>query len=217
MTNFNNPEYYASFRPIEEDNHDDGTPRSKGSAFDLKSRVGKKEDEKQFRNHDVIKRSTGTVYLRKDNATYDVEPEPKKEPVLNADGTVKRGRGRPPGKYGSYKKKIQEALKEHSFSSKDQLDELSSLALTNYIGKAALRNATNNDNHDEKMKAIRRTSKIHNAARKIAKKAQWAEEVETPIEEETVQPVKNNTVSYDIDKLSFSSIVNSALDTTKGN
>ena len=214
MTHFNNPEYYASFRPIEEDNHDDGTPRSKGSAFDLKGRVGKKEDEKQFRNHDVVKRSTGTVYLRKDNATYDVEPEPKKEPVLNADGTVKRGRGRPPGKYGSYKKKISEALDSYSILDESELNELSSLKMADYIGRASLKNA-NAKSHQERIKAILRVPKISKAAHKIARKANYAESVEDNTSPD--EQVNESTVRYDLDKLSFSSIVNAAVDTTKGN
>ena len=95
---FNNASSYESFKPIQEDTHSDGTPKSTGNAFDIKNYINKKkQDEKNYRNHDAVKRSTGTVYLRKDNAVSD-EPEVKKEPVLNADGTVKRGRGRPAGK-----------------------------------------------------------------------------------------------------------------------
>lgn len=204
MQPFSNPEKFESFRPLTEDTHSDGTPKSTGNAFDVKAYIAKKKEEPKFSNHNVTKRSTGTVYTRKDDAKVAEEPVVKKEPEKNADGSIKRGRGRPPGKYGSYKKKISEALANHSMEFGQEINELSSLTLKNYIGGAAMKSATANT-HQDKMKAIRRVGKIENAARKIAKKAQWAEETEV-----------KEQVQYDLDNLSFSSIVNSAVDTTKG-
>jgi hypothetical protein len=118
----------SSFRPaqIEEDYHDDGTKKSTGNAFDLSALKKKKDDDgANLRNHDKIKTSTGAVYKRKENAvgadTTDVkQPE-------------KRGRGRPPGKYGSYKKRIKEALEAYSVDlDEEQLDELSKETLVKY-------------------------------------------------------------------------------------
>lgn len=92
-----------------------------------------KKEKKDYEKHDSKKLSTGTVYTRKSDYVPP-EPEVKKEVKYNEDGTVKRGRGRPAGKYGNYKKKIQEALERYG---QDQLDELSKQTLGNYIKKSS--------------------------------------------------------------------------------
>lgn len=142
-------------RIIVESNDDDkdDTPRSKGNAFDWRGMVAKKKEE-ALRNHDKEKTATGTVYKRRDDAKADETDTVPQE---------KRGRGRPPGKYGSYKKRIKEALEQHSIgvdkaSSRltkedlelmseedisalienvEQLDELSKKTLGSYIRRAA--------------------------------------------------------------------------------
>jgi hypothetical protein len=93
---------------LNESNHDDGTPKSSGNAFDFKAFLQKKREAEgtNLRNHEKQKTATGTVYKRKEDApgadTKDTKPEEK------------RGRGRPAGVYGSYKKKIKEAIEAHS-------------------------------------------------------------------------------------------------------
>jgi hypothetical protein len=124
------------------------------SAFDLdyKSQI---DHGKTKTGHNVKKVSTGTVYQKDmDSVKKD---EPKAAPA-RTDG--KRGRGRPPGKYGQYKKKVEEsieiiegleteeeieqfidsldeesylALEEVLELNEEQLDELSKKTLGNYI------------------------------------------------------------------------------------
>lgn len=129
-------ESFAPNQVLTEDTHSDGTPKSKGNAFDLTRR---KEDRPVVnKNHDVKKVSTGTVYTRK-SETFDKDNAPAGEGTVAAP---KRGRGRPPGKYGSYKKKIKEALESHSVLESEQLDELSKKTLGSYINKAVDNSST---------------------------------------------------------------------------
>lgn len=122
---FSFPEQFAPAKMLTEDNES----RSKGNAFDLSIRA--KEKEPKFKNHDMKKVSTGTIYTRK-SETFG------KDAPAGADTSKegKRGRGRPPGKYGNYKKKIKEALENHSMVSEEQLDELSKTTLGNYASRA---------------------------------------------------------------------------------
>lgn len=114
-----------------ESTHDDGTPKSSGNAFDVKAFIKKKrEDEGEMRNHKKEKTETGAVYKRKEDAEGADETDVKPQ--------EKRGRGRPPGKYGSYKKRIKEALEAHSIDV-EQIEELSKSTLGSYIKKASER------------------------------------------------------------------------------
>ena len=97
---------------------------------DYKSKID--ADKPKFRNHDVKKVSTGTIYTRK-SETFDKPDAPAGADTIPGE---KRGRGRPPGKYGSYKKRIKEALENHSMVSEEQLDELSKTTLGNYASGA---------------------------------------------------------------------------------
>lgn len=65
------------------------------------------------RQHDIKQTATGVV------ATRRYKDDEAEKPEVAADGAapVKRGRGRPHGKYGTYKKKVKEA-----FEILDQLD-----------------------------------------------------------------------------------------------
>lgn len=106
---------------LTESTHDDGTPKSSGNAFDVKAFIKKKrEDEGEMRNHKKEKTETGAVYKRKEDAEGADETDVKPQ--------EKRGRGRPPGKYGSYKKRIKEAL---------EINELSKSTLGSYIKKSS--------------------------------------------------------------------------------
>lgn len=121
---FSFPEQFAPAKMLTEDNES----RSKGNAFDLSIRA--KEKEPKFKNHDMKKVSTGTVFTRK-SETFG------KDAPAGADTSKEGKRGRPPGKYGSYKKRIKEALENHSVVSKEQLDELSQETLKSYVKKAS--------------------------------------------------------------------------------
>lgn len=61
--------------------------------------------------HDVKKTSTGTVYTKQtDAAGISKDDGNDRAKSAEAAAPVKRGRGRPPGKYGSYKKKVKESV-----------------------------------------------------------------------------------------------------------
>lgn len=126
------PVLTESTEVVAEDKHDDGTPKSKGNAFDFKSFVSKKKEEagENLRNHEKKKTETGAVYKRKEDAKVEDDSDTK------GNSGEKRGRGRPAGKYGSYKKKIKEALEAYSLG---QLDEISKATLGKYINKAHLK------------------------------------------------------------------------------
>ena len=85
--------------------------RSTGNAFDMnlarERNKAKDQAAGKYNRHDVKKTDTGMVVTRrfdKDDTASDAKKAPSGEPA------VKRGRGRPPGKYGSYKKKVAESL-----------------------------------------------------------------------------------------------------------
>ena len=61
--------------------------------------------------HDVKKTSTGTVYTKQTDAS-GISKDDGNDRAKSAEAAapVKRGRGRPPGKYGSYKKKVKESV-----------------------------------------------------------------------------------------------------------
>lgn len=61
--------------------------------------------------HDVKKTSTGTQYTKQTDAS-GISKDDGNDRAKSAEAAapVKRGRGRPPGKYGSYKKKVKESL-----------------------------------------------------------------------------------------------------------
>lgn len=153
----------------EKDEHDDGTPKSKGNAFDFKSFVAKKKEEagENLRNHDKKKTETGAVYKRKEDAKGADDSDTKP--------AEKRGRGRPAGVYGSYKKRIKEAIEEHAL----QIDELSKKTLSSYVSKTASnlpihgidRQAAKTDKEYTKANRKWTTSVngINAAARKLAK------------------------------------------------
>lgn len=79
--------------------------------FDWKGYIEQRKKQKSTSGetktgHTIKKTETGTVYIKKANAdgfyaSHDEKKAPGEEPV-------KRGRGRPPGKYGSYKKRSAE-------------------------------------------------------------------------------------------------------------
>lgn len=61
--------------------------------------------------HDVKKTSTGTVYTKQtDAAGISKDDGNDRAKSAEAAAPVKRGRGRPPGAYGSYKKKVKESV-----------------------------------------------------------------------------------------------------------
>jgi len=123
---------------------------------------GDGDGSKSGARHNIEKKGGITRATRK----YDDESGESEEPKVAADGgePVKRGRGRPPGKYGSYKKKVKESLEimesleteeeiaefissldEESFveleaylaEGEEQLDELSKTTLGSYAKKAS--------------------------------------------------------------------------------
>lgn len=57
--------------------------------------------------HDIEQTATGVVATRRFDNTDKAE---KPEVAADGEAPVKRGRGRPPGKYGTYKKKVKEAF-----------------------------------------------------------------------------------------------------------
>ena len=82
---------------------------STGNAFDMSLARKRLQQAPSFAGskHDVERTSTGLKATRRfsDNDTAEA---PKKSAA--GGEPVKRGRGRPPGKYGSYKKKVTESL-----------------------------------------------------------------------------------------------------------
>lgn len=181
---FNKPENYTNFQPKEmnELHHDDGSSKSTGNAFDWKSKKPTSTSSAPKR-HDVKKVSTGTIYTKKSSEFDKEEPKEPKPVIKNDDGTVKRGRGRPPGKYGSYKKKIQEALDKYSLVSEEQLDELSKSTLGSYIKKSSTSafykgvgagTAYSDSDHktgaEKVQKGLKRIEGVKNATNKILNK-----------------------------------------------
>lgn len=167
----------ATFAPkdVSEDFHSDGTKKSTGNAFDLNK---KKEDRPaDNKNHDVKKLSTGTAYTRK-SSTFDKEDAPAGKDTVASE---KRGRGRPSGKYGSYKKKIAEAIAAYSVVEEEQLDELSKKTLGSYIkiasdsrashGFKAGQNYTKDSEKFDKHldKALTRKKGINSAVKRLTK------------------------------------------------
>lgn len=157
---FSFPENFSPAKMLTEDTDS----RSKGNAFDLSIRA--KEKEPKFKNHDMKKVSTGTVFTRK-SETFG------KDAPAGADTSKegKRGRGRPPGKYGSYKKRIKEALENHSVVSKEQLDELSKTTLGDYIWKNRSNSIDLQKAKDENEAHKRRAMDIDYGSDKEASKA----------------------------------------------
>lgn len=83
-----------------------------------------KPDDKEGSRH-KIEKSAGVV---KATRKYDSESGESEEPTKNredaAAAPVKRGRGRPPGKYGSYKKKVKESLEIiESLDTSEEIEE----------------------------------------------------------------------------------------------
>lgn len=136
---------------VTESTHDDGTKKSTGNAFDFKAMIAKKrEEEPKLRNHDRVKTSTGTVYKRKEDAEGADETDVKPQ--------EKRGRGRPPGKYGSYKKRIKEALEQYAID-EERLDELSKGTLASYSNRA-LNDVRNSNQAKIRWKAASETGNL---------------------------------------------------------
>ena len=119
---------------------------SKGNAFDMEAarkRVKYKEmADGKYNQHDVKKSDTGLVATRRFDKD-DTTTAPKK--ALDGAVQVKRGRGRPAGKYGSYKKKVAESLKiieglDNDADIEDfisDLDEESFIALADFLEESA--------------------------------------------------------------------------------
>lgn len=84
---------------------------SKGNAFDMelaRQRLRAKAlDAGNYNRHDVKRTATGLIATRRFDKD-DTAADPKKD--ASGGEPVKRGRGRPPGKYGSYKKRVKESL-----------------------------------------------------------------------------------------------------------
>jgi hypothetical protein len=85
--------------------------RSTGNAFDIgaaKDRLKAKEKGEYAGNrHDIKHTETGMKVTRRFDKD-DTASDAKKD--ASGEAPVKRGRGRPPGKYGSYKKKVKESI-----------------------------------------------------------------------------------------------------------
>ena len=73
--------------------------------------------------HDVKKTSTGTVYTKQtDSAGISKDDGIDRAKSAEVAEPVKRGRGRPPGKYGSYKKKVKESVEFMSMLDESMVD-----------------------------------------------------------------------------------------------
>lgn len=73
--------------------------------------------------HDVKKTSTGTVYTKQtDAAGISKDDGNDRAKSAEAAAPVKRGRGRPPGKYGSYKKKVKESVEFMAMLDESMID-----------------------------------------------------------------------------------------------
>lgn len=77
---------------------------------EYKKKFGSSDDGSEGSRHKIDRSAGITRATRK----YDAESGESEEPTKNredaAAAPVKRGRGRPPGKYGSYKKKVKESI-----------------------------------------------------------------------------------------------------------
>jgi hypothetical protein len=116
--------------------------RSTGNAFDIgaaKERLKAKEKGEYAGNrHDIKHTETGMKVTRRFDKD-DTAADAKKD--ASGEAPVKRGRGRPPGKYGSYKKKVKESLEiiesldteEEIEQFIESLDEESFEELANYL------------------------------------------------------------------------------------
>lgn len=73
--------------------------------------------------HDVKKTSTGTVYTKQHDAN-GISKDDGIDRAASAETAtpVKRGRGRPPGKYGSYKKKVKESVEFMAMLDENMID-----------------------------------------------------------------------------------------------
>ena len=73
--------------------------------------------------HDVKKTSTGTVYTKQTDAS-GISKDDGNDRAKSAEAAapVKRGRGRPPGKYGSYKKKVKESVEFMAMLDESMID-----------------------------------------------------------------------------------------------
>lgn len=73
--------------------------------------------------HDVKKISTGTVYTKQTDAA-GISKDDGNDRAASAETAtpVKRGRGRPPGKYGSYKKKVKESVEFMAMLDENMID-----------------------------------------------------------------------------------------------
>lgn len=78
---------------------------------EYKKKFGSPSDDGSEGSRHKIDRSAG---ITRATRKYDAESGESEEPTKNredaAAAPVKRGRGRPPGKYGSYKKKVKESI-----------------------------------------------------------------------------------------------------------
>ena len=103
--------------------------------IEQRKKGGTSDSTKTF--HDVKKTATGTRYTRQ----TDGEGAAKFPETKDTMEAPKRGRGRPPGKYGSYKKKVQESLDfidtldsdDEIYEFISNLDEESFLELQNHL------------------------------------------------------------------------------------
>lgn len=99
--------------------------RSTGNAFDIgaaKERLKAKEKGDYAGNrHDVKHTDKGVVATRRFDKD-DTAADAKKD--ASGGEPVKRGRGRPPGKYGSYKKKVKESIEIiESLESEEEIEQ----------------------------------------------------------------------------------------------
>lgn len=99
--------------------------RSTGNAFDIgaaKERLKAKEKGDYAGNrHDVKHTDKGMVATRRFDKD-DTAADAKKD--ASGGEPVKRGRGRPPGKYGSYKKKVKESIEIiESLESEEEIEQ----------------------------------------------------------------------------------------------
>jgi molybdopterin biosynthesis enzyme MoaB len=90
---------------------------------DAKGFTGKGSDGKQTGNrHNIETKGGVTKVTRKYDAKTGESDEPKQ--AASGEAPVKRGRGRPPGKYGSYKKKVAESIEIiESLESEEEIAE----------------------------------------------------------------------------------------------
>lgn len=141
---------------------------------EYKKKFGSSDDGSEGSRHKIDRSAGITRATRKYDSESGESEEPTKSREDAAAAPVKRGRGRPPGKYGSYKKKVKESIEILEALETDEeieefvfsLDEESFAELEQYLSEEQVDEALKGAMHPDAAKVLKHIKPEHHSTYK---------------------------------------------------